>query len=131
MVVSILSFNHPQHTSRAVESVLRHYPAERVHLTHNGSRREVADELRRKFPSVRHFYLEENRGFTGGANAALRAGFEVSPWVLFVTNDCELMKAPADMGSLVPGLYAPKVYRRKIPVVDSIGGVFYPYLRRL
>src|SRR5690606_5247165 len=49
----------------------------------------------------------------------------------FLTNDCELMKAPADMGSLVPGLYAPKVYRRKIPVVDSIGGVFYPYLRRL
>lgn len=123
IAVAVLSFNHPEITSRCVRSVLRHYSAEQTHLIHNGSKPEFVQQLKNTFPDVHHHIIENNRGFSGGANFALHTVFEKKPeasWCFFITNDCELVK----IGELPrsPGMVAPIIHFRKVGRVDSIGG---------
>ena len=129
MRVSILSFNHPQLTLKCVKSVLAHVAPEQIILTHNGSRKENVDLLINEFPNIKHLILESNRGYSGGVNASLSNAFRESPWVFFVTNDCELLNAPTI--PLNPGFFAPTLFRRKVDKIDSLGGLFTPLTGRL
>lgn len=131
MQTCILSFNHPQHTSRCVRSTLPFLQPENLHLIHNGSRAENITQLKNEFPQIHHHTLEINKGFTGGANFALQTLFTTTntDWVFFVTNDCELLSTPTPPPK--PGLFAPLIYRRKLTQIDSIGAVFYPLKGKL
>lgn len=130
MIVAVLSYNHPEHTSRAVNSVRALVPDASILLVHNGSRAEVESRLRREFTGIHHVTVHENHGFSQGANIALRECFaRDTDWVLFVTNDCEL----SAIGAMPPrpGLYAPLIFRRSRNKIDSIGGGFRPLTGRL
>lgn len=119
--VVILSYNHHELTTRCVQSVLKHKIEVPVYLIHNGSRPQSAQILKNNFPSgVIHVEYSDNRGYSGGANRGLQAGFENHDWILFITNDCELLtlgKVPTR-----PGMYAPLVLNKRTQKVDSVGG---------
>lgn len=129
MLTTILSFNHPQLTAKCVRSVLENVAPQNIILTHNGSREENIKTLMEEFPKIDHLVLNENRGYSGGANATLQYAFQKSRWLLFLTNDCQLLNSPAIPHS--PGLHAPLIYRRRAGKVDSLGGLFHPLRGRL
>lgn len=119
--VVILSFNHPEWTRRCVESVLRQKLNVPIYLVHNGSQRKFVSEMQSIFSApVEHLIFEQNTGYSGGANRGLSRAFERHEWVLFVTNDCELIEIKGP--PVVPGIYAPLVLNRRTQKVDSIGG---------
>lgn len=96
-----------------------HHPSE-ITLIHNGSLPDHRQKLKHSFPTINHFDIEVNKGFTGGANTGLKEVFKNYEWIYFITNDCELvtpLTIPKDSG-----FYAPTIFRRKIGVVDSKGG---------
>jgi GT2 family glycosyltransferase len=125
----ILSFNHPDWTERAVLSALSLHPKEHLFLVHNGSELKWVTQHQNKFPQLKHLVIEINKGFTGGANFALKYLFETYNWVFFQTNDCLLLnKLSAPQAA---GLYAPLVYKRKIGRVDSLGAKFWPHRSKL
>lgn len=116
----MLSYNHPDLTAKALNSVLKFHQASEVTLVHNGSLAEHRQKLKNSFPTISHFDIEKNQGFTGGANQSLKYLFKSYEWVYFITNDCELvtqLSLPK-----VSGFYAPTIFRRKLGVVDSMGG---------
>lgn len=121
MKILVLSYNHPEITSKTVKSALRFLAPQNILLVHNGSQIQHQRKLQSEFPDVEHLVLEANKGFTGGANAGLRKAFsQKTNWVLFLTNDCELIQmghppAPASLA-------APLIWRRKKGHIDSLGG---------
>ncbi|PIS11109.1 MAG: hypothetical protein COT73_05875 [Bdellovibrio sp. CG10_big_fil_rev_8_21_14_0_10_47_8] len=121
--IVILSFNHPDLTERTVKSALAHVVPSQILLVHNGSSLQNQSKLQDLFPDIQHLIVEENQGFSGGANWGLRRAFQ-SPnsWVLFLTNDCQL----EELGSppSTPSLSAPLIWARKKTMVDSLGGSF-------
>lgn len=121
----ILSFNHPEITQRCVNNVLSHRAPDTIHLIHNGSLPKFVDLHRKNYPQILHHVLEANRGFTGGTNFGLTEVFKKTPWILFLTNDCELLRIDTEF-NLAPGFYAPLIFRRKTDTIDSHGGVFRP-----
>lgn len=151
MITTILSFNHPNLTSRCVQSALRFVSPKQILLVHNGSRPENVTTLKNEFSEIHHACLETNRGFSGGANFALQTAFSLikaqdalaldtpmqdaaaqhqpHKWVYFVTNDCELLNTPTQPQQM--GLFAPLIYRRQTQKIDSIGGTFRPLTGRL
>lgn len=122
MQAVVLSYNHPQLTSRCIDSCLRFFKEKDIHLIHNGSQNQFVQQQLEKFPGISHHILETNKGFTGGANQALARVFKKADWALFITNDCELLSMNIPTENLKPGLYAPLIYRRKSQRVDSFGG---------
>lgn len=97
------------------------HPAKDILLVHNGSLDQHQTKLRNLFPTVSHYSLPQNKGFSGGANAGLGKLFsEDTEWVLFLTNDCQLISM-ADTPNR-PCLSAPLIWRRKKGQVDSLGG---------
>lgn len=129
MQTCILSYNHPELTAKCVQSVLALVDHENVVLSHNGSHAENIEILKRQFPQIQHFVMNENLGFSGGANETLATAFQKSDWAFFITNDCLLLNPPKTPDE--SGLYAPLIYRRHINKVDSIGGLFTPFKGRL
>lgn len=125
--IAILSYNHPEITSRCVRSCLKLTDSKKIILVHNGSLTQHEDRLRNEFTDIQHASLTENRGFTGGTNFALKTVFAQAPFALFVTNDCELLSLPSffmnSKASDTPIFAAPKIYRRKIEKIDSIGAI--------
>lgn len=116
----VLSYNHPNLTARTLQSLIKQGLSNKTLLVHNGSREEVVESLQQQFPEIQHLVIPENRGFSGGANAGLKSAFKLYPWVFFLTNDCVYIE-----GASLPtqsGLYAPLIFRRKISMVDSLGG---------
>lgn len=97
-------------------------PGSLVLLVHNGSLKPHQQFLQNKFPEITHLILAKNRGYSGGANAGLRAGFQKSPWVLFLTNDCQLQEFQPP--TTEPALITPLIWARRKNKVDSIGGSF-------
>ena len=90
-------------------------------LIHNGSLSQHQIKLQNQFPEIEHLVLKENLGFSGGANAGLKSAFAGgSDWVLFLTNDCQLIQIgrPPEKASLS----APLIWRRKVGKIDSLGG---------
>lgn len=122
--VCILSFNHPQITQACVKSVIDLGLESKIILCHNGSRKENVQLLKSAFPNIEHFEIENNYGFSGGANRMLTFAFQKTDWIFFLTNDCILKTAPTPPS--IPGLYAPLILRRKMTMVDSIGARFRP-----
>lgn len=120
--VAILSYNHPELTQRCIESIRRFVPDDNIHLFHNGSRQKVVEDLAECCSRVQHHFRQNNIGFSGGANWALEKIFQMSDWALFVTNDCELLSLDLQRQKLSPGIYAPKVFRRRTQKLDSLGG---------
>lgn len=128
----LISYNHPEHTESAVRSILQHDEYnENAHkcplvLIHNGSEKKHIEQLRRTFPQIDHYELQQNKGYTGGANAGINYAIqkynENAIWILFLTNDCLLESWP-DMNQVSnPAFLAPWVSMRKSEKIDSIGG---------
>lgn len=122
-VVVILSFNHPELSSRAALSA-RRLGCEKVILVHNGSLERHVALLKKRFPDITHLVLPVNRGYSGGVNAGLTEAFLLSSWAILLTNDSELVNLPEIPAE--PGIVAPKIFRRQTDHIDSVGGVFYP-----
>lgn len=119
--VCILSFNHPEITARAVKSALQFFHAVDIYLVHNGSRIENVDQLKLEYPDIRHLEILFNKGFTGGANFGLSETFKADEWVLFLTNDCELLAAPETRDLSSNQLQVPYLYFKHGAKVDSMG----------
>ncbi len=121
--IGILSYNHPELTKRTINSCLQLVDSSQVSLLHNGSEPKWVNSLMETYPAIEHIVLPRNAGFTGGANSLLQHVLNQTPWCLFLTNDVHLLslKVPSQ-----PGLVAPLIYRRKMDLIDSIGGRFYP-----
>lgn len=117
--ITILSFNHPEITSKCIDSVLK-LTSDNIFLIHNGSLKKHSDELVKKYPLITHLFLESNKGYTGGANFALTESFKIHNTVLFLTNDTELLELPknipADFSSV-------KSFKRQTEQIDSMGGL--------
>ncbi|MEZ0391376.1 MAG: glycosyltransferase family 2 protein [Pseudobdellovibrionaceae bacterium] len=119
--VVVLSYNHPELTERTLKSVQLHFSDPEILLVHNGSLVQHQTRLQESFPKIEHLQIENNRGYPGGANAGLKQAFQNSEWVLFLTNDCQLLEWQTPP---TPGLIAPLIWARKIGRVDSLGGSF-------
>jgi GT2 family glycosyltransferase len=137
LTCAILSFNHPEITSRCVKSVVRYFSDNgatanfhNIILVHNGSRPEHVSNLKMQWPQIQHLELTENRGYAGGANAALYAAFRRTEWCFFITNDCELIKVPLNIGR-APAFIAPRIHFRRLGRIDSLGGQVFTNIGHL
>lgn len=117
--IVILSYNHPEHTARCVTSTLKHVVSEKVFLVHNGSLPKHRSQLQIQFPHLNHIILDQNKGFTGGANAGLEIAFKKHEHILFLTNDTELIQLPTDIPDCLSSVV---VLRRNSEQVDSVMG---------
>jgi len=122
MKIVVLSYNHPELTARTVISAQKLVSDSQILLVHNGSLPQHQKNLQATFPAIEHLVLAQNRHFSGGANAGLQKAFEDTEWVLFLTNDCQLLSFQAPQGP--PALIAPLIFARKLGRVDSLGGHF-------
>ncbi len=124
---AILSYNHPEITFRAVNSVLKFHPPENIYLIHNGSEQKWIKKHQLDFPQINHLIQTQNKGYTGGVNFAFTNLFEnnKNQWVFLLTNDCTLL-TNLEAPPTEPGLYSVLIYRRKIDVIDSVIGLFEP-----
>ncbi len=107
---------------------MRDVPGAIVTVVDNGSTDGSAVAIASRYPEVRLFALEENRGFTGGISAALRASTARN--VIFLNNDAvpergwlsaftrAMDDAPDDVISV-----AGKIVDLEGKLVDFIGGV--------
>ena len=123
--VVILSFNHPDITTRCVQSVLNIFSSSQVVLVHNGSISKNVDSLRKQFSEITHLVLPENRHFSGGANRGLSYLFKQFSfeYCLFLTNDTQLVDFNfGPQFSNLKGVFAPLILKRKTQMIDSIGG---------
>jgi GT2 family glycosyltransferase len=127
--VAILTFNHPNISIDCIQSVKSVVADSKIFVIHNGSLPEHILKVRNQFPELAHLIEENNKGFTGGCNFTFRELFKTHEWIYFLTNDITLLS----LGALpsLPGLYAPRIWRRKIGVMDSIGGAFIPSEQKL
>lgn len=84
-----VNYNGLELTCHLVESLLRHnsVPAQIV-VVDNGSQRDEAAELRRRYPSLTVLRSEHNRGFAGGNNLGIRAA--QGKYLLLLNNDTEI-----------------------------------------
>jgi hypothetical protein len=122
----VLSYNHPELTARTLISAQKLVSDSDLLLVHNGSLAQHQKKLQADFPGLTHLVLPENRHFSGGANAGLQAAFASNPqieWVLFLTNDCQLLSLTRPQSATA--LIAPLIYARKHGRVDSLGGKFH------
>jgi GT2 family glycosyltransferase len=130
-MIVILSFNHPELTTRTLQSAQSFVSDQDLLLVHNGSRQSFIDQLQKTFPTVQHLILETNRGYSGGVNAGLRVALRKSPWALLLTNDCQLLKYHHPSSDDLPALKAPQIFARKRDRIDSLGGAFEPLRGKL
>jgi GT2 family glycosyltransferase len=126
----VLSYNHPQHTRECIESIVATNTQHPIILIHNGSEQKWIDQLKQQFPKIEHFTIQQNAGFSNGANLGLQHAFERFEWAIFFTNDTLARAIPAKL-ELAAGLYAPVIWRRKVGVIDSMGARFNPYQQKL
>lgn len=91
-LVSIISVNYNGfvYTERCLESLMKlKYPSVEIIVLDNGStQKEDWKSLEKRFPGVRWMYSEENLGFAGGNNLAIREASGEYIWLL--NNDTEV-----------------------------------------
>lgn len=123
--IVVLSYDQPEVTADCLRSILalkpREYAEKNVFVVHNGTGANDVEQLQARFSSFHHVVLSENIGFAAGANAGIRVAFQLSPWVLFLTQDCQLAHFPK-APPFEPCLSATKVYKRSIEILGSVGG---------
>jgi hypothetical protein len=122
-------------TNRCIQSILdAGYSPAQVYCFDNGSAPDSCDDLKEKFPHVQHAREEQNRGFSGGFNRALRWVFS-SPAissVLFCTNDTVVYPGALEECSRTAkqtgaGMVAPCItYLARPDAIDSLGAYFDP-----
>jgi len=127
--VAILTYNHPNISADCIKSVRSVVADSKIFVIHNGSLPQHISNLQSEFPTINHLIKNENNGFSGGCNFIFSELFKNYEWIYFLTNDTTLIS----FGAIpeVPALYAPKIWRRKIGVMDSIGGGFIPHEKKL
>ena len=120
--IAILSFNHPELTAATVNSVLsKGFPSAKIYLVHNGSEIKHQNSLVSQFSKIRHIFLKENKGYSGGANAALSEVFKTEERLLFLTNDTEVLQ----LNPVFPDhldLFSVSILKRNSNYLDSIIG---------
>lgn len=121
--IAILSYNHPEITSRCVESVLKIHSHENIFLTHNGSHPDFVSQLKNKFPQVQHLHCAVNKGYSGGVNFTLNQVFEKFERILFLTNDIELLNIHAAPDFEFASI---KILKRNTTQIDSLLGEVHP-----
>jgi GT2 family glycosyltransferase len=121
----ILSYNHPDLTSRCVSAALNFFKEQDILLVHNGSEKKHQTQLQRSFPEIQHHEMQQNKGYAGGANCGLSKAFHKADRILFLTNDCELLKFEYPE-STQPLFAAPQILKRKTEQIDSLGGYLIP-----
>jgi len=120
--IVVLSYNHPQLTTLTLNSVLSFgFPAEQVHLVHNGTLLPHQQQLQSLFPQIKHHILPANKGFSGGANFGLSEVFKAADSILFLTNDTEVISLPNDFPTALD-LFSIRILKRNTNQVDSIIG---------
>ncbi len=135
----ILSYNKPQLTDRCLASIMAaQYPYAHLFLLSNGSNTQTNLLIQKKYPFLQTKCLMDNRGFSGGFNAALQWVFSQGyDSVLFLTNDttiapgtveaCEQTAWQASAGIVAPCIH----YLTKPNSIDSIGGYFQAHTASL
>jgi GT2 family glycosyltransferase len=123
--IVVLTFNQVESTVECLKSILalkpREFPEKNVFVIHNGSDAANVQDLQARFKRFHHVVIRQNMGFTGGANMGLSVAFQMCPWVLFLTQDCTLAHFP-QAPPFEPCMAAPKIYKRNIKTMGSIGG---------
>ena len=130
--IAILYYNKGALTETCINSVLDSgCSPDSVFCLSNGSKDDVFNKLKEKFPSLNHFEKKENNGYSGGSNSLLKKVFSSGfNSVLFLTNDTTItsstlincIKTHQDTGS---GFIAPIIYYKKRPDdIDSSAGFF-------
>ena len=132
--IALLHFNKIRLTRRCLDSLLSSdVEPERIVCLDNGSQDTVTSELRKEYTQVQHIKLRDNKGFSGGFNAAVQAVFKAgfNPCV-FLTNDtvfrtgADILLADA-LRNNKAGLAAPSIrYLSNPDNIDSIGAFFSP-----
>ena len=120
----VLSYNHPEITAKALRSSLLFFHSQSILVVHNGSLPKNYQQIQNEFPFLQHLILEDNRGYSGGANAGIQWMIEKTSfaWFFFLTNDCEIISFDIKTENLKPCLLAPLIFFRSGKKVDSYGG---------
>ncbi len=118
--VVVLSYNHPDLTSRCLQSLFKISNNLNIYLIHNGSNVKNKDRLKSEFPFIHHHEIEINIGYSGGANEGLKLAFQKFDTCLFLTNDTEVLQLP----ELIPQRFSSvKCLRRNTDHIDSVMGM--------
>jgi GT2 family glycosyltransferase len=122
VVAAVLTWNDTEMTSVCLQSVFASdYPNLKVVLVDNGSAEPCGRRLRERFPGVELLELAENRGFTGGANAALERALALgADYVHLIGNDSVLARTA--IGHLVRELEARPECAGASPLILDPGG---------
>lgn len=120
--IVILSYNHPQLTTQTIQSVLNlSINADKIHLVHNGSLPQHTEALKIAFPQINHLVMQQNKGFSGGANYGLKEIFKCTERILFLTNDIEAIELPQNFPEHLD-LFSIYILKRNTTHVDSVIG---------
>ncbi len=142
--IVVLYYNKVKLTVPCVESILAAgYPAERIYCFDNGSKEDVFEEIKSRFPDCSHHRCRTNNGYSGGFNRALEWVFSLGvDSVLFCTNDTRVFPGALEACALTArktgvGMVAPCITylsaKKELPTgaapteddaIDSIGGWF-------
>lgn len=130
--IVILFVNKPKLTTRCIQSVVdTGYPLDQIRLIDNGSNEYSRGLVLRKYPNIKDYRLDENKGYSGGFNFGLRSVFEEGfDSAFFLTNDTKLTDGAVETcgetaKSLEAGILTPGIYlRNHTDELDSFGGFF-------
>lgn len=92
VIAVVLTWNDTEMTTKCLQSVFdSDYPNLKVILVDNGSVPQCGPELKTRFPAMQLVQLEENQGFSGGANRGMEAALALDPdYVHLIGNDSTL-----------------------------------------
>jgi len=113
--IIVLNWNGWDDTFRCLGSLRAAGEGAPVWLVDNGSREDRTGEAAARFPGVRCLRWDQNLGYAGGNNGALRlAAEEGASWAYLLNNDCEV-----EPGFLTRALEVPEVHER----IGAVGSV--------
>lgn len=130
----VLSYDHTDLLKDCLDSVLKSdYPNLEVVVSDNGSRKDIAWFVERKFSKqkVKVVRLEENKGLTGGFNFGFK--YCKGKYVMLMSNDTKIDKKAislmVEMMEKDPqiGIVSPKIIQMKNPQFLHHAGSFMTY----
>ena len=92
VVSVVLTWNDEELTSNCISSLLgSDYPNMKIVLVDNGSTPPRGPALKQKFPDIELVQIEENQGFSGGANRGLEYAMQMgADYVHLIGNDATI-----------------------------------------
>ncbi len=131
ITIAVLYYNKPSLTISCLESVLKYYPPKLCCAFDNGSDKTVFEIIKKRFSDIRHYRIENNKGYSHGCNETMRYLFSNNgESVLFLTNDTLIYPDVLESCMKVAqenkaDIVAPCiVYASHPDEIDSIGGFF-------